>query len=563
MRRIGRLPWPAALALALAAVALGLTAERFGFGWDDPRHWVPDLIVGWTFIWCGLVASARRPANPSGLLMTATGLTWFLGNFSHVGVAMVSSAAATSLYLHRGPLVHLVLTYPSGRTRSWLVRSAIAVGYVVSIIRPTWQNRILTIVLGSLIVAVTLREYLRAVGRSRRARLMSLRAAAIFGLLLIGEAAVRLALPIGRDSEPLLLGYEVGLCALAVILLVGLLSTAWERAVVTDLVVELGEARSGTLRGELARALGDPTLDVGFWLPDAEAFVDAEGRPLPLPDADARRSVTMIEREGQKVAALVHDPAVLEDPGLLDAVSSATQLAVSNARLQADVRAQLTELEASRRRILDAGDAERERLARRLHQGAEQRLEGLRAKLRAARGSALADDTRERIEKAEAQLGQALEELAELAQGLHPRILSEAGLAGALTEVAERSTVSVQLVVLSPWLPPSVEAAVYFVCSEALANVGKYASASRVVVSVTTLDGRVVVEVQDDGIGGADINRGSGLRGLADRIEALGGSIRLDSPPGQGTRLTAEIPFATEAARPSPTSERFEAVPSS
>src|SRR6266511_1760887 len=523
MRRIGRLPWPAALALALAAVALGLTAERFGFGWDDPRHWVPDLIVGWTFIGCGLVASARRPGNPSGLIMTAMGFTWFFGNFSQVGVAMVSSAAATSLYLHRGPLVHLVLTYPSGRTRSWLVRSAIAVGYVASIIRPTWQNRI----------------------------------------LLIGEAAVRLALPIGRDSEPLLLGYEVGLCALAVVLLVGLLSTAWERAVVTDLVVELGEARSGTLRGELARALGDPTLDVGFWLPDAEAFVDAEGRPLPLPDADAGRSVTMIEREGQKVAALVHDPAVLEDPGLLEAVSSATQLAVSNARLQADVRAQLTELEASRRRILEAGDAERERLARRLHLGAEQRLEGLRAKLRTARGSALADDTRERIQKAEAQLGQALEELAELAQGLHPRILSEAGLAGALTEVAERSTVSVQLVVSSPSLPPSVEAAVYFVCSEALANVGKYASASRVVVSVTTIDGRVVVDVQDDGVGGADINRGSGLRGLADRIEALGGSIRLDSPPGQGTRLTAEIPSATEAAPPSPTSERVEAVPSS
>jgi signal transduction histidine kinase len=313
-------------------------------------------------------------------------------------------------------------------------------------------------------------------------------------------------------------------------------------------VVELGVERSGTLRAELSRALGDPSLDISYWMPDRAAFVDAEGRTVSLPEPDTGRAVTMIERDGERIAALVHDTAVLEDPGLVEAVSVAAQLAASNAQLQAEVRARLAELVASRRRIVEAADEERRRLARRLHQGAERRLAELTPRLQSARDSALGDTTRERIVQAESQLAQTLEELGELAQGLHPRVLVESGLAGALDAVVERVPVPVELSVDATGLPAPVEAAVYFVCSEAVANVVKYAAASRVRVAVAADEQRVTLRVEDDGIGGAALDAGSGLRGLADRVEALGGALSVDSPAGAGTRLAAEIPLLAEAA---------------
>ena len=312
-------------------------------------------------------------------------------------------------------------------------------------------------------------------------------------------------------------------------------------------MIELGEGRAGTLRDELARALADPSLEVGYWLPNEGVFVDSEDRPFALPDAGSERSVTMIEGEGRPVAALVHDPAVLDDPGLREAVSSAARLAAANARLQAEVRAQVTELRESRRRILAAGDEERRRLERRLRQGAQERLERLAGQLDRARVSAGSEAARERIDRSEAQLARTLEELHRLAHGLHPRVLAEAGLAGALASLAEQTPVSVEVVGPVPVLPADVEAVAYFVCSEALANIAKHASASRVSVAVTTGGGRVRVAIEDDGPGGADAARGTGLRGLADRVEALGGTLHVDSPAGGGTRLAAEIPLGGEA----------------
>ena len=539
MKRIGLLLWP-------AGVALGVLAEWAGFGWGDPRHWVPDLAVGWTFIACGLMAMRRRPESGSGVLLAATGFTWFLGNFAGVGVAVLAWVCAHALFLYRGPLIHLVLSYPSGRTRSVVTRSAIAVGYGVSVVYPVWQNEAVTIVLAVLLVAVSACDHLHTVGRSRRAHMAALQASAALGIALAAQAAVRLALPAGTGNGPLLLAYEAVLVGIAVGLCVGLFSAPWERVDVANLVVELGEGRSGTLRGELSRALGDPGLDIGYWVPDAEAFVDAEGRVVSLPGPDAARAVTMIERDGERIAALVHDRAVLDDAGLLEAVSVAAQLAASNARLQAEVRARLAEVVASRRRILEAADRERRRLARRLDQGAERRLDEMAGKLRSAHGSAVSDKTRERIERAEAQLTQTIEEVRELAQGLHPRVLADVGLAGALAATTERMPARVEVAISADGLPSAVEAAVYFVCSEAIANVVKYASASRVLVSVTAEEGRVSVAVEDDGVGGADPTRGSGLQGLADRVEALGGTLRVNSPRGHGTCLTAEVPLGPE-----------------
>jgi signal transduction histidine kinase len=539
MRRLHLLLWP-------AGIALGLAAEGVAFGWGDPRHWVPDLAVGWSFIGCGLLASARRPESRVGPFMSATGFTWFLGNFVHSGIGVVDWVAARTIYLHRGPLVHLVLAYPTGLASTKLSRGAVAAGYAAALLTFVWRDEAATIVLGGLLVAIAASEYARAVGRSRRARVGATWATTGLGLVLAAGAAARLAIPGGDAVAPASLAYQVVLIAIACGLLIGLLSASWERAAVTDLVVELGEARSGTLRGELASALGDPTLELGYWLPESDAFVDTDGRPMSLPESGSERSVTRVERDGRPIAALVHDPSVLGDPGLLEAVASAAQLAASNARLQAEVRAQVAELVASRRRLVEAGDQERRRLERRLHDGTEQRLGQMQETLGRIRREASGDETRAKIDRAESQLERTLEDLSRLAQGLHPRILSERGLEGALLSVAERSEVPVDISVTGNLLPPGLEAAAYFVCSEALANVGKYASASRATISVSTDDSRVRMSVEDDGVGGADLSRGSGLRGLADRVEALGGTLHVDSPPGHGTRLVAEIPVGDE-----------------
>ena len=533
--------------VGLAGVALGLTAEWVGFGWGDPRRWIPDLAVGWSLIGCGLVAARRRPESRTGLLMAATGFTWFLGNFSDVGAAAVAWVAAHLVYLHRGPLVQLVLGYPSGRPPSRLAKAAVVVGYVAAVITPVWRSEVATILLAALLVAVCARDYLRAVGRARRARRAALQAVAGLSAVLAGTAAVRLLLPAGEVSGPSLLVYEATLCVLAGWLLAGLLLAPWDRAAVTDLVVELGEARTGTLRGQLSRALGDPSLEIGFWLPDTGAFVDSGGQMLHLPDPGSGRSVTVVEREGRSVAVLVHDPAVLADPGLMDAVAAAAQLAASHARLQAEVQARVVELQASRRRILAARDDQRRGLEHRLHEGAERQLAQLADTLRRSRRSASTPRTRDQIARAQAQLAQTLEELRRLAHGLHPGVLSEHGLDGALAALAKDFPVPVQVTVAGDQVPSSVAVVAYFVCAEALANVAKHAGAARVAVSVTARGGRVRVEIEDDGKGGADPGRGSGLRGLADRVETVGGTLEVASVPGQGTRLAAEIPLGGEA----------------
>jgi signal transduction histidine kinase len=539
MRRLGL--------VSLAGAALGLNAEWVGFGWGDPVHWIPDLAVGWSLIGGGLIAWRWRPESRAGALMAATGVTWFLGNFANVGVAAVAWAAAHMVYLHRGPLVQLVLAYPSGRPQSRLVRAAVAVGYAVAVITPIWRSAGATIVLAGLLLATSIHDYVRAVGRLRRARLIALQTAAGLSLVLAATAAARLLLPPGEVSGPSLVAYEAALCVIAGGLLAGLLVAPWQRAAVADLVIELGEARPGTLRGELSRALGDPSLEIGYWLADRAVFVDAAGRVLFLPGPGSGRSVTVVEREGQPVAVLVHDPAVLEDPGLLEAVASAAQLAAANARLQAEVQARVEELAASRRRILEARDEERGRLERRLHDGAEARLGELAVTLRRGRRSASGEQTSDQIARAEDQLARTLEELRRLAQGLHPRVLDEHGLQGALAALASDFPLPVDVGVMTDQVLPQVAVVAYFVCAEALANVAKHAAAACVTVSVTTGDGLLRVEIADDGVGGADPARGSGLRGLADRVETFGGTLWVESVPGRGTRLAAEIPLGDEA----------------
>ena len=533
-RRGRLLLWP-------AGAAVGVAAEWRLYGWADPGGWVPDLLTGWTLIGCGLAGRARRPQSRSGALLAAAGFAWFVPDFTTTGVAVLGWLGGHALYLHRGPLVQLVLTYPRGRIRGRVEGAAVAVGYAAAAVTPVWGSRAVTVALTVLLVAVAVRGYGRATGGERRMRRSALQATALFAAGAAAIALVRFAAPGPATNAATLLAYEVMLCVLAAGLLVGLVRWPWERAEVADLVVELGEARSGTLRDELARALGDPSLQVGYWLPESAAFVDAAGRPLAVPGPESGRSATMVERDGQPLAVLVHDPAVLGDPGLAGAVSAAAGLAAANARLQAEVRSSLAEIAASRQRILAAADEERSRLERRLRDGAQQRLGDLAETLRLARRSSAGHGTAERIARAELQLARTQEDLGRLARGLHPRQLSEQGLETALAALAGDFPLHVDLAVPATGTSPTVAACVYFVCSEALANVAKHASASRVQISVARGVEGITGEVTDDGAGGAD-HGGRGIRGLADRVETLGGTFTVASAPGQGTRLTAVIP---------------------
>jgi signal transduction histidine kinase len=517
------------LALVPAGLALGVAAE-WAAG-RDASHWVPDLVVGWAFLACGLVAWSKRAESRSGALMVATGGAWFAGTFFDQLV-----------YLHRGPLVHLVLAYPRGRLRGRFGWTAAALAYGTAVSTEVWQNEGAAIGLSAAFVAVACRGYLGAVGRERRERLASLSATAAVAFVFTGLALAQLVLPIEDVKEPGLLAYEAALGALAVALTVALLRAPWER-LYTDLVVELGEERSDSLRDALAAALGDPTLEVGYWSQAAGAYVDAAGVALD-PETGNGRSLTRIDRDGERVAVLVHDRAVLDDPGLLEAVGTASRLAATNAQLQAEVRARVAELEASRRRLVESRDRERLRLEQRLHDGAEEQLAALSAVLARARERAPSSETAQRIDSAAQQLERTEDELRGLARGLHPRSLSELGLRGALRSLAQESRVPVDLSLPTEALSGPVEAAVYFVCSEALANVAKYAAASRASVAVAARDGRVCVEIRDDGVGGADPARGTGLAGLADRVESLGGTFRVVSQAGEGTRVVAEIPLA-------------------
>jgi signal transduction histidine kinase len=296
------------------------------------------------------------------------------------------------------------------------------------------------------------------------------------------------------------------------------------------------------VRDALAAALGDPTLRLLFWTGDR--YVDLDGAPAE-PDPD--RAATLLEYGGERFAALEHDPFLYEDRELLEAVGAAARLAVENSRLQAQLRAQLAEVRASRARIVAAGDAERRRLERDLHDGAQQRLVGIRLALRLARSRVGHDDAEvaELLREADEELVAGLDELRSLARGIHPAVLTDEGLAAALASLARRAPVPVTVTgVPEERLAAPVEAAAYFVASEALANVAKHAHASKVEIAVTRGDGWVSLEVADDGIGGADSGRGSGLAGLRDRVEALDGHLQVTSRAAAGTTLRAEFPCA-------------------
>jgi len=322
--------------------------------------------------------------------------------------------------------------------------------------------------------------------------------------------------------------------------LAGLLQARLARSSVGDLVMQL-RGNPADLRTPLSRALRDPSLVLVYWLPEFGVWADQDGRPVRLPDDPDR--VSLIDDDGKPMAALVHDPALRDEAALLDAVSAAACIALRAGRLQAQLRANVEELRGSRARVMEAGQRERQRLERDLHDGAQQRLVALSLNLGVLQTRLGGDPEAEALlTEARGEITVSLAELRDLARGLHPAVVTAHGLAVALESLAARAPVPVRLDVDLPRrLDEAVEVAAYYVVCESLTNVGKHARASSATVTLSQRAGTMVIEVVDDGCGGADTERGTGLRGLADRVEALGGRLRVWTPVGGGTRVRAEL----------------------
>jgi signal transduction histidine kinase len=567
------------LAYALAAsvaVPRAATPLTTYAGGSSVAH-AADLAAGLALLGAGLLAWTEQPTRRLALLAIAAGVVWFAPDWDgwERGPALVRSLGALSMPLFAALLFHLVVAAPSGRLQSSFTRGAVAGAYLlaagVSVGRALfrdpfldpycWRNcidnsflanpdpglaRTLDVVwllaalaLGLLVVAISARRLHASTASGRRVLLPVLVPGIVAGA---AEAAYALALlrtPLeDPSSDPfswIFLARALSIALLGLGVAWSVLRARRTRVAVSRLAAELGDAPTpGTLSATLAAGVGDPALQVAYWLPDSQRFVDGEGNPTDAPVAGRGRAATPIVREGRPVAVVVHDAALLDGPGIEREIGSAARLAVENERLQAELLAQLAGLRASRARIVGTGDAERRRLERDLHDGAQQRLLALSYDLRLARASAEADGDPELVEvlaSAAEDADAALDELRELAQGIYPAILAEAGIGPALATLADRAALPVELgEVTTSRHSTAVETTAYVTVAEAIDEAAGR-GATFVSVAVVREGESLMITVRDDGA-----RRSSQLVHLADRVGALGGSLDLGP-----TTLRAEI----------------------
>jgi signal transduction histidine kinase len=521
---------------------------------------VTGPLIGWAFIGTGIFAWLRQPENRFGALMTAVGFSACLAGLrvsTEPAIFVIGLLFITSQW---ALLYHMLLAFPGGTLQSTFERVLVGAMYFNSLVMHPLQvlfqdttrlglpeNPLLVsddrdlsvtlsrsrfwfalILLGALAV-VLVRRWTRASSSQRRA----LAPVLVTGGLVMALLAIWYAALLAELDADLVQTLEdaryVVMCTVPFAFVAGLLrSRVAEASAVSELVARLGDpaARSGGIWHALDEALEGTSIEVAHWRPEG-GYVDAAGRGVTVPPAGTDRIAIPLDAGEPPAAVLISDAG---DRELVRAVSAATSLTLENERLA--------------RRLVESSDAARRAIERDLHDGAQQRLVSLALSLQLL-GTKLEDDpeAERQLDTARRELDQALDELRELARGIHPSVLSDRGLDAALEGLAVRAPVPVELEATPrERLPERVESASYFVVAEALTNVAKYARATRVSVNVTRTDGRVLVEVTDDGVGGADPARGSGLRGLLDRVSALGGTLEVDSPPGGGTTLRAAIP---------------------
>jgi signal transduction histidine kinase len=527
-----------------------------------------DLAAGLGLLAAGLLAWVEPRTRRLGLLALLAGIAWFGPDWEGWGggTAFVRSLGPIVTPFFLALLFHLVLALPVGRLRSWPTRGLIIAAYGVAafvsfgralfrdpFLDPyCWRNCLYnsflvhtdpgvartlddvwvrsSIVIGLLLVVMGALRLLRASGPARRVLLPTLVPGVLAGAAASAHAVALLRTPLedprSAGFSSIFLALSLSIAALALGLAWGVLGTRRTRAAVARIASELGEAPPpGTLRDALAVAVGDPALEVAYWLSGAQRLVDGRGHRTESPVPGHGRAVTPIVRAGRPVAVVVHDAALLEAQALEREIGSAARLAVENERLQAEVLAQLEDLRASRSRIVETGDAERRRLERDLHDGAQQRLLALSYDLRLARAAAEAEGDREHatlLASAGDEAQAALEELRELAHGIYPAILAEAGLAPALATLADEAPLPVELGEVPPErYGTPIETAAYLTVAEAIAEAAGR-RATFVSVDLARENEQLFVQVRDDGAAGA-----SALLNIADRVGALGGSLEV------------------------------------
>lgn len=540
------------------------------------------LCSGLSFVLSGILLWRRRPQDLSGPLISAAGLLWLSGGIrrSSDPLAFTAGVVLTNLYLPL--LIHMLLGFPSGRLHRgwarWFVGGAwvlATVGVVCewlffdprrepAIYRSTSENLLLirhdpavaelvqlsvgaaALAMGGVVLGVIVHRWrtgspaFRA-GFAPLALACLLSAVATIWLLL---AAARF--PGSQAAWTYALRYPTtALLPIAVVW--GLIRYRLAKGAISDAMVEIESAPlEDSFVSALRRALHDPTLVLWVYDPDRDGYVDDNGQIRALP-AKGPRQATVLERDGVPVAALIHDETLRSQPELLAAVRGATSLALEHSRLQQALQAQLIELRQSRERIVTAGDVQRRRLERDLHDGAQQRL--VAAQLLIGRALRTSDDERLRALLADGvtELATALTELRELARGVYPPVLADSGLTAALTSLAEHAPLPVEITDRLPARPPlQVELATYYIAAEAVTNTCKHSHASLISIDLRRDADTLILTVVDDGQGGATMVSGSGLAGLLDRTAALGGELRIDSPAGVGTTVTAVLPYAIQ-----------------
>lgn len=535
-----------------------------------PRETFPlDLGVSSLSIVAGLVLWRLRPANRTGPLLVLAGILWTIGGIRAYGNPWAFGVGQWFDGSQDLVLAVLLIAYPIGRLTSRPLRVLVVCGsmlFLLNLFRtmtltlphgrnafavwdaPHLQSTLSTIyntgggIYAAIGVAIVATRWTRASPSGRRVLGPVLAAALIFAVAALAD---QLTLTV-TGSEPNAVFFPPLIARLLIPLafLFGLVRSRLEQVGVGDLVLELGTAGPESIQQALARTLHDPSLRLAYRLPDASGYVGSDGREVDLPDGDGRQAVTLLERNGETLAAIVHDRALLEHPRLIDSVAAATRLALDNERLQAQLRTQLQELRASRARLVQAADTERRRLERDLHDGAQQRLLALGLALNLLRNRTTDENAPALLDEAEQELSQALQELRELARGIHPAILTDQGLAAAARALASRTAVPVTVDANGQRFPSAVETAGYYLIAEALTNISRYSRADKAWITIVAADGVARIEVGDDGVGGADPTRGTGLAGLSDRVVAVDGCLHIESEPGKGTTITAEIPCA-------------------
>ena len=511
---------------------------------------VPHFAVGCAIIGSGCIAWVRVPWSRVGLLLVLAGAAWFIGALGDG--ATDSGRVATSLaFLYLGVLLHVLGTYPSGRSSDAIERLLILLGYLLSIAAPLWRSDAGLVAVGILIgVGVVVDWRHRTPTERREAAPATWLGITMAVLILTMPAAHAIALAMAQRMG--VRPWDTGTLAASVASLLVACGLTWSlvrldqrRTLVADLVIELGAGHSTGLAAELRRVLGDPGLTIGIWRPETGRFEDDTGDLVAVPES-AAPGVAIIDDRGHRVAVVLHDPTLTDDPGLRAALIQSARMVARNTALRQRLGSQADQLAASRRRLLEAADAQRRVLDERLRRGpaaglerAANQVEGL---LRGSRDVTRATDPH--LEQAVRHLSHARRELDAIGRGLDPGSVASGGIISALHDLAARNPVPVIL-----HLPSSlgvagvVASTIYFTTSEALANVTRHAHASRAWLRLEVTSDRVELTVEDDGTGGVDVMRGTGLRGLRDRLEALGGSLSVGaSAKGVGTRLVAELP---------------------